>query len=81
MTLETAKISLEHYEKDGAPTGGFLRAVLENNLLGALRQGDEDSIKNLREIAFWVWDNLPANIWGNPQRVQEHLKAKQEKAA
>lgn len=57
----------------GRPTGGFLRSVLENNLLGAVGQADSENSQYLSAIVAYVYDNVPATAWGSPGVVAKHL--------
>jgi hypothetical protein len=61
------------YVLHGIPPGGFLRAVLENNLLNAASQGDDRNRLALLEWAG-VLENLPRNIWGSVQAVDRHVE-------
>lgn len=72
--LEMLKASLTRYTSERVPTGSFLRAVLENNLHVALRKADDVSRSNLLAISSYVYNELPGNIWGNPEKVEAHLK-------
>jgi len=74
MTLEEAKTSLGDYWHRRKATGEFLKAVLENNLIEAIRKADPESKNNLVAIASWAWMELPSPIWGNPAKVAAHLQ-------
>lgn len=74
MTVETAKPIFLAYAKDRVPTGPFLKAVLENDLFGALKKADPESKENLVAICNWVFWELPAPCWGSPAKVANHLK-------
>ena len=62
------------YWLEHRPTGGFLRAVLENDLLKAFRKADEDNLRHLKAIVRFVHFNLPVNCWGSPKKVKQWLK-------
>lgn len=65
--------SLNAYAKEGRPTGGFLRAVLENNLSEAFGRADEENRKCLFEIVSYVYNELPIPCWGSPEKVKAWL--------
>lgn len=65
MTLK----SINLYVESGVPTGGFLYAVLSNNLRESYRCADDDNREALLEIVQYLWNNVPAICWGSPQRV------------
>ena len=65
--------SLERYVKYGVPTGGFLQAVLENDLCGAFSRADEENRRDLFGIVSCVYNELPSECWGSPERVRTWL--------
>jgi len=72
--------SILRYADQHVPTGGFLRAVLENDLLGAIRRADDDNIRVLREIVCYCYDEIPSRCWGSPEKVGawlEHRRGEQ----
>ena len=73
MKLAT-KESLDRYANHGIPTGGFLRAVLQNNLNEAVARGDEENLRDLAEIVRYVYNQFPSNCWGSPERVDAWLE-------
>lgn len=66
--------SLERYSKHGIETGGFLRAVLENNLMEAVARADMENRKNIHSICTYIYNNLPHEIWGSFEKVEHHIK-------
>lgn len=66
--------SLKRYEHDKIPTGGFLRAVLENDLMGAIGKADINNRHRLHDICKFVYNNLPSDIHGDRERVAKHLR-------
>jgi hypothetical protein len=67
--------NLEAYKKSQSPhPGGFLTAVLENNLVEAVHRADSDSLKALPAIVAYVWEELPGNSWGTPEKVEKWLE-------
>lgn len=61
--------------KHGAPTGGYLTAVLENDLARAAAKADEYSLAALRDTAAWLWNNAPPECWGSPEKVHQWREA------
>lgn len=77
------KESLGEYVKYGCPTGGFLRAVLANDFMEAVGRADEESIRDIREIAGYVYNKLLGNCHGSYKTVDrwiERFRAKREAA-
>lgn len=64
---------LVRYKDHGTPTGGFLRAVLENNLKEAVQRADIDNQRSLCAIVAWCYNNLPSAAWGSPEQVRSWI--------
>ena len=67
------KWSLDNYVSQGIPTGGFLQAVLENNLFEAFARADSENLRDLQEIIQYCYQRLPSSCWGSPENVREWL--------
>lgn len=65
--------ALEKYVKDRIPTGGFLRAVLENDLSTAVSYADGENILILDKIMGFVRCAVPIIAQGNSDKVQGWL--------
>ncbi len=65
--------SLERYRLNRIPTGDFLYAVLTNDLKGACSQADFENGKRIWQIVAWCYNNLPAESWGSPEKVEAWL--------
>ena len=73
MIPEATKSGLERYANHRIPTGGFLRAVLTNDLVGAVQLADPDNLAALTEIVRLCCDTLPGNCWGSKEKVATYL--------
>lgn len=71
-TLDTIK----NYINDGIPTGGFLYAVLSNDLREAISRADNNNIVALPAIVSWLYNYAPINCWGSAQCVADWLTQK-----
>ena len=65
--------SLERYRDVGIPTGGFLLAVLTNNLYESVARADSDSLESLPLIVKWVAMELPYSAWGDRDSVDKWI--------
>jgi len=65
--------SLERYRDQGVPTGGFLEAVLSNDLKEAFGRADPFSRAAMFEIVSWCYNEMPSAAWGSPERVEAWL--------
>lgn len=63
------KKAIDRYVENGIPTGGFLKAVLENDLSGAITRADPKGLENLPHIVCYVYNEIPGSTWGTPNRV------------
>ena len=65
---------LAHYIAEGRPTGGFLNAVLCNDLKRACNLADGDNQKVLYDYVVFLTNNAPAACWGSPERVKNWME-------
>lgn len=65
---------LQRYLEHRIAPGSFLRAVLENDLMGAVGHADEESARELKALVQWLWQEMPSNLWGSKERVAAWLK-------
>jgi|WetSurMetagenome_2_1015567.scaffolds.fasta_scaffold183302_3 hypothetical protein len=65
--------SLHRYQHQRVPTGDFLRAILENNLLEAVMTADDENIKIIPDIVHYIYNYLPSISWGSKERVEAWL--------
>ena len=54
-------------------TGGALRAILENDLFGAMSRLDLDHRDALHSTVKWIYNQLPVVAYGSKTKVQEWL--------
>ena len=64
---------LVRYRDRHIATGGFLRAVLQNDLEDAVIRADPESLHALPELVFWINAELPHESRGSRERVGEWL--------
>lgn len=64
---------LAAYIKHRRHVGGFLRAVLENDLMAACGRGDDASLAALPACVAFLYNNAPAACFGSPGKVQAWL--------
>ena len=68
------KASLDRYGKDHVPTGGFLGAVLANDLTEAFLRAEPENLHDLHEIVLYVHWEIPGNCHGSYEIVKEWVK-------
>lgn len=73
---ESTMKSLVNYRDKRIPTGGFLHAVLTNNLVEACARADVYNRTCLHEIVMFVYNELLHDSWGSEDRVAAWLDSK-----
>jgi hypothetical protein len=64
---------LHMYVNEHCPPGGFLEALLSNDLVGACQEADRLNQKYIFNIVQVVHHYIPSTCWGSPDRVAEWL--------
>jgi hypothetical protein len=65
---------LLRYIDHGVPTGGFLSAVLSNNLIGAFSHADKASASGLEGLVTYIYNYAPIACCGSPDRYKSWLQ-------
>lgn len=60
------------YVEEGQLPGGFLMAVLCNNLVEAARRADDTNCRVLLVWAQWLHWELPMDAWGSEEKVRAY---------
>lgn len=63
------KLYIDH----GIEPGSFLRSVLENDLREACARADHINRHRLFEIVQCLWNEIPAECWGSPEKVNRWI--------
>ena len=71
---EEIKETLNRYVEQKIPTGGFLEAVLCNNLSEAIGRADHINITCLPGIYRWIHWEIPSACHGSPEKVRAWLE-------
>lgn len=59
---------------DGRPTGGFLTALLSNDLKETFNKADDVNQKVVYNYVFFLFNYAPRAAWGSPERVERWRK-------
>ena len=76
LAPERFRGGIERYLEHHIAPGSFLRAVLENDLMGAIGHADEESARELKDLVSWLWQEMPSTLWGSKERVAAWLSAR-----
>ena len=71
---------LKEYVENRVPPGGFLYAVLTNNLIESFGRADEGNSASLQQIVRYLYNEMPADCWGSPAKVKAWLESDEAKA-
>ncbi len=66
---EHLREGLARYVIHGIIPGSFLQAVIGNDLHGAIRLGDDDSLAGIKSILSFLWNSTPAQCFGDRVRL------------
>ena len=62
------------YIERGIAPGSFLRAVLSNDLMGAMGRADDVNLKALPAYGRFLYNEAPSLCFGSPEKVADWIK-------
>lgn len=71
---ERTKVQIDEYVQTGCPVGGFLEAVLSNNLMEAFARADEENCASMFGIVHYLYNKVPLDCWGSPENYKAWIK-------
>ena len=71
---ESLRGGARRYIEQNIEPGGFLSAVICNDLKEAFGRADEGNRAALFEIVCWFYNKAPASCWGSPERFEKWLE-------
>jgi hypothetical protein len=66
-------IGLADYIDNHIPTGGFLEAILSNDLIAACCKADNVNITRIHVYIAYLYNNAPSLCFGSPERYREWI--------
>ena len=76
LHCDSCRGSMRRYMENKVETGGALRAILENDLFGAMGKLDLDHRDALHSTVVWIYNELPSGVWGSKDKVVDWLEGK-----
>lgn len=70
--------SLIAYILERRPTGGFLRAALSNDFMGAVFKADDNNRQALLGIARLIHNEVPHRAYGSQEKVTSWIRRKEK---
>ena len=71
-------VGLNDYARAHAPTGGFLKAVLSNDLGETVMRADPDSLQHIKDIVTYVYNDMPSACHGSPEAYKKWTEENSE---
>lgn len=68
------KDQIDEYVRERTYVGGFLAAVLENDLRNAVSRADGLNLSLLPDYVRYLYNHCPAPCWGSPEKVEAWLE-------
>jgi hypothetical protein len=62
--------SISHYVEHGIEPGGFVKAVLSNDLVATFQIADAKSLRGLPDILRYIYWEIPLACWGSEAKVE-----------
>ena len=73
MVTDSTREAIQSYKDHRLDPGGFLRAVLENDLTSAVKRADDLNRRYLSDVVTYCYQVLPSASWGNRGLVASWL--------
>jgi hypothetical protein len=68
------KAALDRYVEHKILPGGFLMAVLSNDLFEAVGRADSENIVALPDIVQYIYCQMPADCWGSKEQIYKFVE-------
>lgn len=69
MIFDDDRDALKRWVDEGIEPGGFLTAVLQNDLFGAFGKADIAHSQAMADIVKYIWWELPSECWGSEEKM------------
>ena len=73
LHCDNCRGSLKRYMENQIATGGALRAILENDLFGAMSRLDSAHRDAIHSTVKWIYNQLPVAAYGTKKKVEVWL--------
>lgn len=70
--------ALIRYCEYGVETGGFLKALLSNDLSETFGRATPESAAAVPQLVAWVYNEAPGQCWGSPAKVAAWIERGEE---
>ena len=66
---------IDEYARIGRPGGGFIHALLTNDLRGAVTQADTSNIVCIYDLVMYCLNQIPADAQGSVEKYEAWVNA------
>lgn len=73
---EHMRDGLQLYIEEGIPPGGFMLALLTNDLREACARADHINKYLIFDFVSCFWNEIPSQAWGSVEKVQDWISHK-----
>jgi len=70
---ERMMLAIQRYIKGEKP-GGFLQAVICNDLFAAVGRADEENLTNLPAYIGYFYNEAPSESWGSREKMEAWIE-------
>lgn len=72
------KNAIQLYADHGYHPGGFLTAVLQNDLFEAFGRADSYNLESMPEIIKFIWNEIPGACHGSKEKFEAWVEHKRQ---
>lgn len=73
--------ALKRYTEHGQQPGGFLCAVITNDLKEACGKADDNNMRIIPAYVAWLYNEAPSGSWGTPEQFEAWTNAHLDSSA
>lgn len=70
---------IKNYVNNGVEPGGFLKAVISNNLFEAVGKADDENIQNLPAFTAYFYNETPSECYGSKEKMNNWIQKQQKR--
>lgn len=79
IPVDYMRDAVKRYIEYGISPGGFLTAVITNNLSEAFGRADLNNTSAMREWVRWFYNEAPAPCWGSLEAMEAWMQLQQDR--
>lgn len=77
VPVDYMREGIENYLEHGVMPGGFLTALLSNELMESFARADENNIRAMSQWVMFVFSEIPMNARGSLEQMESWCKHRQ----